>query len=246
MQNKQRMINTKFWDDTYINRLEPIEKLLYLYFLTNPLTSWCGIYEIPIQRIVFDTNITIDIINKALDRFAQDDKIFYVDGYICVKNFIKNQNINKNTEIAVKRELNEIPERILLNLVKKISPNEPFSTLPNDSEGLGDLYLTKLNLTKLICKVSEHQEIILVMDVFKQINPTINFGHKTHRTSISVLLKEFGFEETLKLAKLAISIQGQKYAPVITTPTDLRNKLGALGVYIKKEQNAEPKGIVIN
>jgi hypothetical protein len=129
--------------------------------------------------------------------------------------------------------------------VKKIDPTEPFSILPNGSDGLGRLYLTKLNLTKLICNFSEHQEITTIMNIFREINPTINFGHKTHRNSISVMVKEFGFEETIKLAKIAVSIQGQKYAPVITTPTELRNKIGALGVYIKKENNSETKGIIV-
>ena len=33
---KQRYINTKFWRDSYIEDLDPIEKLLFLYLLSNP------------------------------------------------------------------------------------------------------------------------------------------------------------------------------------------------------------------
>ena len=56
------MVNTKFWDDTYIVTLDPIEKLLYLYFLTNPLTNICGIYEIQLRRVAFDTGIDKEVV----------------------------------------------------------------------------------------------------------------------------------------------------------------------------------------
>ena len=239
------MLNTKFWDDNYINRLEPIDKLLFLYFLTNSLSNWCGIYEISLQKMSFDTGVDLDTIKKTIDKFTSDKKIFYIDGYICVINFIKNQNINKNTEIAVKRELDAVPKDILLSLVKKVDPSEAFGSLPNDSEGLGRLYLTKLDLTKLICNFSDHQKIVTVIDIFKEINPTINFGHKTHRSSIMAMEEKLGFEEVVKIAKIAVAVQGQRYAPTITTPTELRNKMGALAVYIKKHQNEETKGIVL-
>ena len=41
---KQRYINTKFWDDNYVIQLDPSEKLMFIYFITNPLTNICGIY----------------------------------------------------------------------------------------------------------------------------------------------------------------------------------------------------------
>jgi len=39
VQWKKRYISTKFWDDEFIVNLDPIEKLLFMYFLTNPLTN---------------------------------------------------------------------------------------------------------------------------------------------------------------------------------------------------------------
>ena len=42
--SKKRWINTKFWDDEYITELESIEKLLFLYFLTNE-----GAFPIPVD-----------------------------------------------------------------------------------------------------------------------------------------------------------------------------------------------------
>ena len=53
-----RMIKTKFWDDDYISYLDSVEKLLFLYCLTNPLTNIAGIYEITLKRIEVCVSIT--------------------------------------------------------------------------------------------------------------------------------------------------------------------------------------------
>jgi hypothetical protein len=71
---KLRSVNTKFWDDNYIIKLKPIEKLLFLYFLTNPLTDICGAYEISKARISFDTGINLDLLETILERFFERKK----------------------------------------------------------------------------------------------------------------------------------------------------------------------------
>ena len=67
---KNRYIDTKFWTDTYITNLDPIEKLLFLYALTNPHTNIAGIYEISIKQIAFDTGIDKEMVEKIFQRFS--------------------------------------------------------------------------------------------------------------------------------------------------------------------------------
>jgi len=110
-ESKSRLVNTKFWDDKYTCNLDPIEKLLFLYFLTNPLTNIIGIYEIEIRRVAFDTGIDKEMVMKIIDRFTKDDKIGYYDGYIVIKNFIKFQNENSpKVKIGIQNRINELPE----------------------------------------------------------------------------------------------------------------------------------------
>jgi hypothetical protein len=106
---KQRYINTRFWDDSYVIDLDPIEKLLFIYFLTNPLTSIVGAYEISARRIAFDTGIDRDMVPKILKRFEESGKIFYVDGWIVIKNFIKHQSINPKIVSGIRNELMNLP-----------------------------------------------------------------------------------------------------------------------------------------
>ena len=110
---KNRYINTKFWDDSYISDLGPNAKLLYLYFLTNALTNICGAYEISIKRIVFDTGIAEELIKGLLKRFAEDKKVLYVDGYIIIKNFIKHQKQNPSIIAGIKAESGRLPANVM-------------------------------------------------------------------------------------------------------------------------------------
>ena len=116
---KNRYINTKFWDDNYISELDPIEKLLFLYLLTNPITNIAGIYEIPLRRIAFDTGIDSDMVKKILERFERDKKIFYKDGWIIIKNFIHHQAINPKVKKGIASLIqNDIPNDILQETAK--------------------------------------------------------------------------------------------------------------------------------
>jgi hypothetical protein len=174
--SKNRMIDTKFWDDSYIINLDPIEKLLFLYFLTNPLTSICGIYEITLKRVAFDTGVDKDMILKILNRFDIDNKIKYIDSWIIIKNFIKNQkqsdNENDKVNIGIQRALEKIPEKIKnflnlnLNLNSNINSNinVPLSTPSRPLEekkiygSLNNVLLTEKEYNKL---VEEYEENII-------------------------------------------------------------------------------------
>ena len=79
------------------------------------------------------------------------------------------------------------------------------------------------------------KEINELISLFEEINPTINYGNKTLRKDLEELLKKFGREKLENTIKYAISVQSQKYSPTITTPTQLKNKLGDLMVYYNKE-----------
>ena len=98
---KQRYINTKFWRDSYIEDLDPIEKLLFLYLLSNPDTNISGIYEIPLKIIAVDTGIEKSMVKKLLDRFEQDEKIMYRDGWVAFKNFTLHQTINPKINTCI-------------------------------------------------------------------------------------------------------------------------------------------------
>ena len=123
------MVNTRFWDDNYISNLDPIEKLLFLYFLTNTSTNICGVYEIPLKKIANETGIDKEMVEKIIKRFSKEKKIYYQDGWVVIKNFIKHQN-TKNPKIAkgIEIELDNAPEHI-----RQIAYVYPMDTLSHSN-----------------------------------------------------------------------------------------------------------------
>lgn len=107
---KQRYVNTTFWRDDYIAHLDPSEKLIYLYLLTNPDTTISGIYQIPLKTIAVDTGYEESMIVKIVKRFESDGKIMYKEGRICIKNFQKNQALNPKIQVGIKTEMAKAPQ----------------------------------------------------------------------------------------------------------------------------------------
>jgi hypothetical protein len=116
----------------------------------------------------------------------------------------------------------------------KQNRNRNDTILKNEKNEKNDIYIADRSAGKQINELLKE---------FEPINPTINYGNKTQRKALEEMLKKFGYEKLLNTIKFAISKQGEKYAPTITTPIQLKNKLGELLVYYKKETD---NPIIIN
>lgn len=129
---KQRYIDTKFWDDPFVVNLDPSEKLLFLYLLTNPLTNIAGIYEITMKRISNDTGYNQDVIKNIFARFEKDKKIYYITNYIIIVNFPKHQEYEKSPKIktGIEAYLNKLPPELLQSIqTLNIPYTYPLNTL---------------------------------------------------------------------------------------------------------------------
>ena len=106
-----RNIHTKFWTDTFIIDLEFEEKSFYLYLLTNPLTSACGIYEISKRTMINETGLSKDKINLYLNKLIDCNKIKYSEEFseVYIINFLKyNSNNSPNTIKCITKELEKV------------------------------------------------------------------------------------------------------------------------------------------
>lgn len=124
--------------------------------------------------------------------------------------------------------------------------NKAYTELATKRQPSGNQMVPQVKLSKV--KISKDKlvntatEVAGVKDIFKlfyqSINPTINFGNTNQRKSAQTLIETVGLEKAINATKFAISIQGTKYAPTITTPTQLLNKYGELQGYYKKNNNS--------
>jgi hypothetical protein len=132
---KQRVINTRFWSDGFVRtKMNPMDRYLFLYFLTNERTNICGAYELPLEIVASETGLDKEMILKMLPRY--EGKIKYVGNWVIMPNFIKHQTMNPSVKQGIAREFELLPTKVKDRLYTAWVQS-------------GLLNLTKLNLTKL-------------------------------------------------------------------------------------------------
>jgi hypothetical protein len=129
---KKRLLDTKIWEDSFIENLPPLSKYLFIYFLTNHKVELTGAYEISLKFVEFQTGLTRDQIETSLEDIKS--KILYVDGYIIIKNHKKYQDYSKgnaNQKKAYERELSNLPLSIL-SILSDTQPVDDQSTTSSE------------------------------------------------------------------------------------------------------------------
>lgn len=112
MGHKYRLVNTKIWDDDYIDMLDDAHKVLYMYLIINPNSNLLGVFELSIRKMEYHTRKSPEELRKMLDKFINDGKITYNNGYLHLKNFLKNQPYNGTMKVGAIKEYNSLPSGI--------------------------------------------------------------------------------------------------------------------------------------
>ncbi len=103
--SKYRYLNTRFWSDSWtVDDLNPLDRYLMLYLLTNEKTNLSGVYELPMRIISNETGIEKEELARMIKRL--EPKVFYRKGWVVLVNAIKHQSY-KNPKIAtaIQKEL---------------------------------------------------------------------------------------------------------------------------------------------
>lgn len=110
---KLRSINTRFWSDHYVMNLDPIEKLLFIYLLSNEKTNMLGVYELHPKHISVETGIEWQTVQKLFTRFEEDEKIAYREGHVIIFNWMKHQKYNDNMRKSALNDLAGLPKSLM-------------------------------------------------------------------------------------------------------------------------------------
>lgn len=112
-----RKISVTFWNDGFIQSLTPEGKYFYLFLMTNTKTTQCGIYEITIQQMVFETGYNEATVKKLIAQFEKTGKVKYSKetSEIALKNWPKyNTNESPKVKALVEKELKEVKNKVLI------------------------------------------------------------------------------------------------------------------------------------
>jgi hypothetical protein len=86
---KTRILHTKFWKDRFITNLEPLERLVFNYLITNEYVNIIHIYECPDGQILLDTGVERGVLESCKKKFEQAKKIYFKNGWVCLSNACK-------------------------------------------------------------------------------------------------------------------------------------------------------------
>lgn len=81
-----RIIHTKIWKDDFFSSLNPTEKLLFIYYLTNERVNIIHCYEVTERELYFDTGLDKSTIAKAKEKFSESNKLQFYKNYVFLTN----------------------------------------------------------------------------------------------------------------------------------------------------------------
>ena len=114
---RYRQLETNFWQDSFVLDLTPEEKFFYIYLMTNPRTTQCGIYEIPKRMMEAETGYNRETIDKLLKRFVEYGKILYCEESkeVMIVNWLKYNSINSpKVKACIRKELETVKNKEFL------------------------------------------------------------------------------------------------------------------------------------
>jgi len=114
-----KLIRDSYWTDPKVNELNPYEKLIFLYLISNPHVHFSGVYYLPKKIISIETGISNRCVEKSLDVLIKKNFVNYNSNTIWVKNMLKHQvkeGIPNRLQLeGIKNHLKSLHNSILVN-----------------------------------------------------------------------------------------------------------------------------------
>lgn len=120
---KYRQIHITFWQDPFIEELEPMQKYFYLYLMTNSKTTQCGCYEISNKLIKYETGLSQTEIDQYIELFTENKKIVYSPetNEFLIINWLKHNSFKSPTvKSCIYKELENIKNKKFIGFINGI------------------------------------------------------------------------------------------------------------------------------
>jgi len=232
------MLNPEFWLDEEIAKLSPHARLLYMglwgicddNYATFPnRPEWVRAQVFPYEPEVDINSLLLELETlKKIVKFVNDGKEFWY-----IKNFLIYQKIDHPS-------------------LPKFPPHPDFSRGLTEGSPRArsqsnriEVKLSKVKRKEVILhseETSQGKEINNIINLFKSINPSYErlFKNKTQRSALERLVNAHGLEKIISTIGKLPELVNQKYAPRITTPIQLEDKLGELIIFFNQHKPKLP------
>lgn len=233
----KRMIDTRIWEDNWFSSLDQIEQLVFIYLLTNPMTNIVGAYEISKNTICRATGLEIMTLNEILKRFGVAKKVFYVEGYVILPNFIKHQNYNSpKIQKGIEIEINRLPTEVkkLLQIPYAYGMDTISHLIKLNTKGIQTISINKKpKLNTKGYKVKNKDAVSRILELFS-LSTGGSFNNRLHIEVIDHLVSQHGVDEVCKRAEFGLSLSPKEFQVQISKPVDLGDHWQALGELMEK------------
>ena len=130
-----RLIYSEFWKDPKVmEEMTPEDRYFYLFLLTNPSTTNCGIYLITKKQMAFELGYSTEVINALMDRFEKQYKLIAYNTEtreLAIKNWGK-YNLSRGGKPVLdclSSELKKIKDKSLIKYILQNINNETLREL---------------------------------------------------------------------------------------------------------------------
>lgn len=111
---RTRVFYSKIWSDSFFMKLNPQEKLLFIYFLTNEAINIIHLYEVSIEVIMFATKLDEETIENAKNKFQANNKLHFYKDFVYIVNAYRYQKYNGERNNTARDTLfSQLPKDVL-------------------------------------------------------------------------------------------------------------------------------------
>lgn len=133
----KRPVDGDFWEGGYVAELAPLEKLVYIYLITNPRSNIAGLLEYQPKLFAFNTGLSIEEVQTIIQKLAVDGKLCVFDDYVALVKWGKHQTASPAVNEGICRILGGLSSDRLQTLRDggyTLPPNMRWETIINGCE----------------------------------------------------------------------------------------------------------------
>lgn len=180
---KYRQVHISYWQDPFIEELEPMQKYFYLYLMTNSKTTQCGCFEISNKLIKYETGLSQKEIESFIELFSENKKIVYSSetNEFLIINWLKHNSFKSpKVKSCIYKELETIKNKNFINFI---------SDVVEENIGIDRL---SIDYTKYMDSGSENEISVSVEVRNKNNNNKENKNNnKNEEKEINIFFEEF-------------------------------------------------------
>lgn len=253
------MISTKFWSDPWVvDELNPLDRYLFMYLLTNEHTTVGGVYEISLRTMSNETGLEKEELSRMLARL--ESRVVFADGWVVFRKSIAHQNIGSpKIKAAIAQTLKTLPPQLLqyvnvpADFGELLKAEYGIDTVSiGYTYGMGTVSHSNLNsnininsnINSNVAKATKALKVpsAEIDSMFELWETIVGFplqGNKQrNRRACSNLLKTHGADKLELLLKGVKQSHEDRYAPRISDFVSLQTKLNDLIVWGRKKGTA--------